>query len=285
MRNVEIKVFNIARTAVDRDAVRSWLDHIGADEFVIPDDEVVSDPALLIALAAKNCYRSFQPSLNPNLTKVRTDLVEYLDNILKSGHGSVTEHAVYTFAIEGVSRVFTGELNRHRAGVGISECSMRYVRFNDIPSWCPISIRITDDELSKGIDPVTGILKDPIAAKKLRTQKVFERHYGQTEVNYAEIQEIWKEELAPSSTFHLKKQITSMARRIIPMGVATGGTWTFNIRAMRHVIALRASPEAEEEIAYVFGLIGKVMAEKEPALFGDFTQTSDGFWVPTYKKV
>ena len=70
-------------------------------------------------MAAKRCYMSFEAGLNPNVTRVRKDLTEYLDNVLKSGHGSVLEHATYTFAIENVSRVFTGELNRHRAGVGI----------------------------------------------------------------------------------------------------------------------------------------------------------------------
>lgn len=285
MRLVDIAVFNVARTQVDRTEVRRWLDWLGANEFEIPAEETISDPALLVAMAAKRCYLSFQPSLNPNLTKVRNDLVVYLDNILKSGHGSVLEHAVYTFTIEGVSRVFTGEMNRHRAGVGISEGSMRYIRFTDIPSWQPLSITLTPAEAAGPIDPTTGLPLDPVAAKKVKTQKVFKRHYEQTEANYAEVQEIWAEELAPTSKFHAKKQITSMARRIIPMGVATGGTWTLNLRAMRHILALRASEAAEEEIAYVFGLIGKVMAEKEPELFGDFTQTPEGYWVPKYPKV
>lgn len=284
MKFVDIEVFNTARTTVDRDEVRRWLDWLGANEFEIPPEETISDPALLIALAAKRCYLSFQASLNPNLTKVRSDLVEYLDNILKSGHGSVLEHAVYTFNIEGVSRVFTGEMNRHRAGVGISEGSMRYIRFNDIPAWCPKSISLTKGEL-ENIDHVTGLPADKLAAKKLKTQKVFDRHFKMTELNYAEIAEIWAEELSPTSKFHAKKQITSMMRRIVPMGVATGGTWTFNLRAMRHIIALRASEAAEEEIAYVFGKIGKVMHEKEPAIFGDFTQDDAGFWVPKYPKV
>jgi thymidylate synthase ThyX len=124
-----------------------------------------------------------------------------------------------------------------------------------------------------------------IALKKLKTQAVFNRHYGQTEVNYAEIQDIWKDELAPDSKFHGKKQVTSMARRIIPMGVATGGVWTMNLRAVRHIVALRASEAAEEEIAYVFGKIAKYICEQEPMLMGDFTQDEHGFWTPKYKKV
>ena len=43
------------------------------------------------------------------------------------GHGSVLEHAVWNFIITGVSRSFTHELIRHRAGFGYSQLSQRYV--------------------------------------------------------------------------------------------------------------------------------------------------------------
>lgn len=305
MRNVEIEVFCIGKTSVDKSEVQRWMDSIGANEFEIPTDEACTDPALLVSLAAKRCYMSFQPSLNPNVSKVRKDLTEYLDNVLKSGHGSVLEHACYTFAIENISRVFTGEMNRHRAGVGISEGSMRYIRYVDIPWWLPPSIRFDEDEslLLKEARAVTILAMDWkekltergwseekldklfLANKKERSQAVFRLHYEQTEANYAGLQDIWKDELAPESKFHGKKQITSMIRRIIPMGVATGGVWTMNLRAVRHIIALRASDAAEEEIAYVFGKIAKHICEQEPMLMGDFTQDEHGFWTPKYKKV
>lgn len=292
MRNVEIEIFRIAKTQVDRVEVRRWLDFLGANNYELPDEEAVTDPALLIAIAAKRCYMSFEAGLNPNVTKVRKDLTEYLDNVLKSKHGSVCEHAVFTFAIENVSRVFTGEMNRHRAGVGISEGSMRYIRYRDIPSWLPTSIRVTDEEMAiVDNEDIYGFLQEEqkevwkIAKKKLKTQAVFKRHYEQTERNYAELQEIWKDELAPESKFHGKKEITSMVRRIIPMGVATGGVWTLNIRALRHIIALRASSQAEEEILHVFSRIAKMMVESEPMLLGDFEQTQEGFWYPKYNKI
>lgn len=318
MKNVEIDIFCIAKTQVDRAEVRLWLDYIGAGNYEIPDDGNVTDPSLLVAMAAKRCYMSFEAGLNPNVTRVRKDLTEYLDNVLKSGHGSVLEHATYTFAIENVSRVFTGEMNRHRAGVGISEGSMRYIRYTDIPWWMPLSMRLTSDEVAAilaGQDAfqlnlgstlqefrvsakhvyvhpsVECRLAEPLlsrwktALKKLKTQRVFEEHFVMTENNYEELQKIWSDELAPESKFHGKKQITSMMRRIIPLGVATGGVWTMNLRAVRHIIALRSSEAAEEEIAYVFGKIAKHICEQEPQLMGDFTQDENGFWSPKYKKV
>lgn len=268
----EIRVFQIAKTVVDREAIRQWLNDLGADEFEIPDEEAVSDSALLVALAAKQCYMSFQPGLNPNVNKVRKDMVDYLDNVLKQRHGSVLEHAVFTFGINGCSRVFTGENNRHRAGVAISERSMRYVRYENIEFWMPECFR-----------------PDPSDSKELENKKYYSREllisqFTSQEKMMAAFAEIWKEELDPKSTFHAKKVLTSAFRRGIGMGIATGGVWTLNIRALRHTIALRTDPSAEEEIIHVYKKIGRLMIDSSPELFGDFKEI-DGALVPEYWKV
>lgn len=260
---VPIEIFNIAWTAVDRDEVNRWLDYLNVRNYQIPDEQEASDPALLVALAAKRCYMSFEPGLNPNINKVRSDLVVYFDNLLKSKHGSVFEHAVYSFAIEGVSRVFTAEMNRHRAGWAVSEGSLRFIRFNeDISYWLPLSLQVNvedDEELTK---------------KKLLSQIIFNRVFADIEVSYQQLLETW--DMDNEKNFEYKKKITSCLRRIIPMGVATGGIWTGNIRALRHVIALRTEPSAEEEIFYVFSRIAKIIIEKEPLLFKDFRQKDYG---------
>jgi thymidylate synthase (FAD) len=214
---------------------------------------------------------SFEPGLNPNVTRVRKDIIAFIENILKSRHGSILEHSSYTFAIENISRVFTAELNRHRAGWAISEGSMRYIRFADIPYWMPFSVRDEEDD--------TPEIRDA----KTRTREVFERAFGQMEENYRELEDIWS--LDSLKSFKEKKKITSMMRRIIGMGVATGGIWTGNLRAIRHVLSVRVAAAAEEEIAYVFGLVLKRMMEEEPTIFADFEQTEDGFWTPRYWKV
>ncbi|MBU6214826.1 FAD-dependent thymidylate synthase [Patescibacteria group bacterium] len=268
----EISIRVLARTVVDREAVREWLDEMGADEFEIPDPEAVSDPGLLVALAAKQCYMAFQPGLNPNVNKVRKDMIDYLDNVLKQKHGSVLEHAVFTIGINGCSRVFTGEMNRHRAGVGISERSMRYVRYTDIRFWMPECFREADDDTGE------------IAEKKRRSRELLTEQFASQEQMMAGFATIWAEELAPSSTFHAKKVLTSAFRRGIGMGIATGGVWSLNLRALRHVIALRTEAGAEEEIVHVFRKVGALMLTQAPEIFGDF-KLIDGVWVPEYWKV
>jgi thymidylate synthase (FAD) len=268
----EISVYVLARTQVDRSAVRAWLDEMGADEFEIPAEEAVTDPALLVALAAKQCYLSFQPGLNPNVNRVRRDMVEYLDSVLSQKHGSVLEHAVFTFGINGCSRVFTGEMNRHRAGVGISERSMRYIRYTNIRFWMPECFRDADDDTSE------------IREKKRQSREVLRAEFENQERAMARFADIWVEELAPTSTFRAKKVLTSAFRRVIGMGIATGGVWSLNLRALRHVIALRTDAGAEEEIVHVYKKVGAIMLAQVPEIFGDFRQTPAGF-IPEYWKV
>lgn len=271
----DIRIFRIAQTRVNQSAVSQWLLDMGADEFeeayINGDYDEISDPALLVAMAAKQCYMSFQSSLNPNLTKVRKDMVDYLDNVLKQQHGSVLEHAVFTYAINGCSRVFTGEMNRHRAGVGISERSMRYVRYENIKFWMPECFRDAygDDK--------------HVAEKKRLSRATLTEAFNDQEALMAAFASIWQEELA-STNFHIKKVLTSAFRRGIGMGIATGGVWSLNARALRHVAALRTSPGAEEEIVHVVMKVGRDMIEACPELFGDF-QEKDGSLVPSYWKV
>ncbi len=325
---VPIEIFMIGRTEVDREEVRRWLDFVGVSEaYEIPDDGAVTNPALLIAIAAKRCYKSWEvnPGVNPNITRVRKDWGEYLDNVMKVGHGSVLEHSVYNMAFENVSRVVTAEMNRHRAGWAISEGSLRFVRFSEaVPYWEPDSIKgpdviampvepgynptVFDDAsadvfVSNGVHAFTGgiageafpsdleDLLDPIYdairtdLKKAITRAVFRHSFDHQRTLYTILERVWKQELAPESKFKQKKELTSLFRRIIGMGCATGGVWSGNIRALRHVLTMRCAPEAEEEILHVFSRVAMKMKEREPMLFGDFHQDENGFWRPKYKKV
>lgn len=304
---VPIEIFLIGHTTVDRATVQRWLEYKGvSDPLAFTGDAThqgVSDAALNIALAGKRCYMSFEEGLNPNVNKIRKHYDEYFDNILKSGHGSVLEHSVYNFAIEGVSRVFTAEMNRHRAGWAISEGSLRFIRFGDnIPYWEPDSVQGPDTLSKKHADmvefrPLGDLFGDldcndfgisdalkTLDGKRHATRLILHRAFYNQERCYRLLELIWADELKPESKFAAKKQITSMMRRIIGLGVATGGVWSGNIRALRHVITMRAAPEAEEEMIHVFSRIAKIIRDREPLLFGDFEQV-DGYWVPKYKKV
>src|SRR4051794_20327541 len=79
-----------------------------------------SDGERIAEFAGRLCYMSQH---NP----AGRSTAEYLQNILKQGHGSVFEHSTYVMLIEGISRSCSHELVRHRAGWGFSQLSQRYV--------------------------------------------------------------------------------------------------------------------------------------------------------------
>ncbi len=280
MRWVRPEVHLIAKSHFEKDEHANWLVDRGVSDETVQRMQAAdkTDAEVVIESAGRRCYMSFEVGLNPNVTKIREDVAEYIDNVLKSGHGSVLEHATFTFAIENVSRVFTGEMNRHRAGVAISEGSMRFIRFTDIPMVETDCLRT--DEFLRDLNGISDLEN-----KVLDTREAFQSAVDAAEKAYAKMLEIWKSELAPESKFAGKKAITSMMRRIVPMGVATGGLWTLNLRALRHICELRTTPHAEEEILEVALMILEIMRKEEPSFFGDFKLLTDGWWVPKYHKV
>ncbi len=260
MKQVEPQVFLLARPAVNEEGLAAYLEAVGASGW---ETDAPSAGEKLIEVAGRSCYRSFEPGLNPNVTKIREGSKVYLENILTVKHGSVIEHANWTFAFFNVSRVFTHELVRHRAGTAISQESLRFVRLTEIPMWVPREIRE---------NPEAFAIFEEVVRKSEEAQKRF-----------ADVLEI---EVRP---FHEKKVLTSAMRRVAPDGIATTIIWTANARTLRWVIEARTEPGAEVEIRMIFGKVAEIMEKEAPHLFGDFTPISlpDGTsqWKPEHSKV
>ena len=110
MRETVPSVFLVARPSVDVEGMRGYLEDVGGAAWLerrLEEDEGSSNEAeLLVEFAGRMCYRSWEPGLNPNVTRVRRERDEYFANLLRSLHGSVLEHANYSFAFRNVSRVF-----------------------------------------------------------------------------------------------------------------------------------------------------------------------------------
>jgi len=249
MKSVTPTVFLIGETRVVEDGLRDYLEYIGAPESM--PCYRLSGSERLCEVYGRLCYRSFKPGLNPNVSKVREGNHAYLKHIIESGHGSVLEHATLNFIFADVSRVFTHELVRHRAGVAISQESLRYVRLDSLSAYTPICI----EESAEG----TTIFG-----------KTFE-HLEAVQRRLADEYDIENEEF-----FARKKELTSAFRRLAPMGLATTIGWSCNMRALRHVIERRTDEAAEEEIRFVFGEVYKIVAERYPNIFGDYVVRERG---------
>jgi thymidylate synthase (FAD) len=262
MRETTPTVFLISRPSVDLDAVRAYLQAVGGASWLerrlADGDKELNDAQLLVEFCGRVCYRSWEPGLNANVTRIREDQHDYLGNLLSSLHGSVLEHASYSFVFRNVSRVFTHELVRHRAGSAFSQESLRYVRLTELGFRVPPAL-------------------EPIREQVLNIVERLEEF----QVTAAEALGL-DDEGVP---FGVKKEVTSALRRLAPIGLSTDIIWTANIRTLRHVVEMRTSPGAEEELRLVFDEVAQVMQTETPSLFQDFQRSADGAWVPEYRKV
>ena len=261
MRLVVPTVALIARPAINWVALqRHLVDDVGAPPNWLERRAMAPSGEILIEFMGRKCYRSFEAGLNPNISKVRTDRGDYFENILSSRHGSVLAHAHYSFVFHNVSRVFTHEIVRHSAGTDISQESLRYVRLDHIPFWEP-EWALQDEELHQRN-------KEIIAALEAH-QKWMAQHFGleNPKLNFAE-----------------KKAKTSYMRRFAPEGLATSIGMTFNVRALRHVLEMRYSEHAEEEMLAIMPQLFAIMKSELPLLFNDYAITAAGLETP-YRKV
>src|SRR6202042_1931431 len=154
----------------------------------------LNDGELIVEFGGRACYRSWEPGLNANVSRVRTDQREYFANILRSAHGSVMEHANYSFVIRNCSRVMTHELVRHRAGSAFSQESLRYVRLTDIGFRVPPALEPLRDQVISLVEQLEEFQLS--AAEQL--------HLDNGEMPFA-----------------VKKEITSALRRLAPTGLST----------------------------------------------------------------
>jgi|SRR5437868_5117371 len=260
MRKVEPEVYLVARPELDYDELGRYLEEVGATKWLERLDRDDLDAQNLAEFAGRLCYRSFEPGLNPNVTRIREDQGDYLRNILSSAHGSVLEHLNFSFVLHNVSRVLTHELVRHRPGVAISQESLRFVRLTELPFWFPDWAE-QDPELMRRATAMLEQMEE--------FQGWMADHFGLDE---------------EGKIFAEKKHRTSFMRRFAPEGLATGLVWTANVRTLRHTIESRTAVGAEEEIRLLFQNIGELMRKEAPALFGDYV-VEDGAWIPGWRKV
>jgi thymidylate synthase (FAD) len=145
------------------------------------------------------------------------------------GHGSVIEHASFTFSLEGVSRTMTHQLVRHRVA-SYTQQSQRYVAYNTLEKYVtPPSIE--DNEEAKGI-------------------------YEET-----------LEKISDAYQRLLKLVSKEDARFILPNAAKTNIIVTMNARELRHFFNLRCCARAQWEIREVATEMLKQVKKAAPTLF------------------
>lgn len=187
----------------------------------------------LIAKSAKLCYSAVGvDEISEKLTEESTN--SFLEMLTSISHHSPLEHVSFTFAIEGVSRVLTHQLVRHRLA-SYSQQSQRYVQLDNFEYIIPPSIE-----------------KNPEA------KKLFEETMEQDRLAYIKLVELLEEEhtqdfieqgLSPQEARKkAEKRSIEDARYVFPNACETKIVLTMNARTLLHFFQVRTCQRAQWEI-------------------------------------
>ena len=250
----EPRVYLVGRPSIVKEGWKAFFDDEGVGVTIAgepvtetPEEaplhwETDTDNAaeLLCMAAGKICYDAFG--------KGRSDTGEYLGHIIEMKHGSVLEHAVWNFIIAGVSRVFSHEHVRHRAGIAISQRSQRYVS-----------------------ESASGQTLLPMIEANPEAKRVWEEAVAQSQGAYDKLVQLLAEDLREHlDKTLLVKTVRSAARSVMPNSTETYLFGSANARALRHYIEMRGSRDADIEIRKVAVQMLKIMQREAPNLFGDY---------------
>lgn len=194
----------------------------------------------LAEFAGRACYQSWD---KPN--KATATNAGYLKHILEVGHLSVLEHGQATFYFTEVSRAFTHELIRHRH-FSYSQLSQRFVDQKDSNVITPKAI--WDDPKAYSI----------LANTSLVVRDAYTQLAALLEAKYDHV----------TNKTRRRKLAREQARRVLMEATETKIVVTGNYRAWLHFIAMRATQEADLEIADVAVEVLRQLRQLAPNVFG-----------------
>ncbi|MCF7935558.1 MAG: FAD-dependent thymidylate synthase [Synergistales bacterium] len=187
-------------------------------------------PDVVIAGAARLCYSQSHAVLAVDeVHREEKKMQAFVQRLRRSGHMSPFEHATFTFAVDGLSRVTSHQLVRHRIA-SFSQQSQRYVSQSEVDIVCPPCVR------------------DNPEASRLFRQISEDAHNA-----YRRLQELGipKED----------------ARYLLPHGWQTHLIMTMNARELHHFFSLRLCRRAQWEIRMLAGRMLRRVREVAPLCF------------------
>jgi thymidylate synthase (FAD) len=181
-------------------------------------------------ICAAAAYLCYHPANLSNFGSIPPEKVPpLLSKVITSGHHSVLEHVSFTFAVEGISRVCTHQLVRHRIA-SYSQQSQRHVQVKETEFVIP-----------------PKILSDP------HTKEIFEESLN---LSFQAYQKLINSGISIED-----------ARYLLPQASKSRLVFTMNARELWHFFELRCCEKAQWEIrTLAFWALRKVK-EIAPNLF------------------
>ncbi|MBM7561776.1 FAD-dependent thymidylate synthase [Fusibacter tunisiensis] len=212
------------------------------------------DPERIIAGAAKLCYSAVGiDALNEKLDS--ESVTSFLNKLMALGHESPLEHVSFTFGIEGVSRVLTHQLVRHRIA-SYSQQSQRYVKLDAFEYVTP-----------------PAILKIP------KAKALFDQAMAEDQKIYNELTEIlengyYKEMIAAGMTekkarSQSEKKAVEDARFVFPNACETKIVVTMNARSLMNFFNHRCCNRAQWEIQALAIEMLRIVRGVAPGIFNN----------------
>lgn len=210
------------------------------------------DGEMTIAQAGKLCYSPV------GVDEIKETLDEesigkYVKMLSDLGHFSPLEHVSFTFAIEGVSRVLTHQLVRHRIA-SYSQQSQRYVKLDDFQYIIPPEIEENPEAKEIFIEAMEA---DRQVYFKL-VDALFDKNYEKM------LKKGYSEKKARSQA---EKASIEDARYVFPNACETKIVLTMNARTLIHFFTVRCCNRAQWEIRNMADEMLKLVKNIYPALF------------------
>ncbi len=199
--------------------------------------ETTQNPVAVLYSAYRQCYSAeFAADLLREDFKKQE---EFVRKMAGSGHESPLEHVKFTFAVEGVSRVLTHQLVRHRIA-SYSQQSQRYVKEADFDFIIPPSIEEDEELKSRFIETMSRIQTDYNKMLKALIEK------GRTH-----------------------EEANEDARFVLPQAIETKIVVTMNCRELLHFFQERCCARAQWEIRDMAWKMLLICRDHLPAVFGN----------------
>jgi thymidylate synthase (FAD) len=208
-------------------------------------DAEPTDGDALPELMGRLCYGSF------GAKQGRVGAAQYHANILAGGHGSVLEHANWSFVVARGNRALAAQMTRHRAGWAWSQESTHFIRYGSGPG------------TTHPVVCLPGIEGDalPIAVDACRSAvEEYNRLFDAIKSDFPEAK---------------KKQVAGAAREVLPLALQARLGFTANARALRHFIEYRCNPDNVLSIRMVAAQVAFIMQAEAPAIFQDLRVEAD----------
>ena len=205
------------------------------------------DPEKVVAAAAKLCYSNADSidDLMDGLTPENTS--KFIRRLVVNHHFSPFEHASFTFAIEGISRVTMAQVTRHRHS-SPSVQSQRYVSMSNFEAVIPDSI------------------KDSFETRKVFMDAIEDQKKKYEWLRGALIYKYKGEGMDQSSA---EKKANEDARYILPNAAKTRMIITMNAHSLMHFFNVRCCSRAQWEIRELAEEMFKLVYPIAPNLFSN----------------